>query len=118
MKEDIKREWVENLLSGKYTQGAGVLRDRSDRFCCLGVLCDMAVRAGVIEPPVFIDCDEGFRYDGQSGLPSEVVVNWAGLPSENGVKWHDDEGVYFDLVTINDNGSSFAKIAEVIEERL
>ncbi len=50
MDAKIKELWVEALCSGKYTQGRGMLRERnskcvdSDKYCCLGVLCDVLVR--------------------------------------------------------------------------
>lgn len=38
---DLKARWLEALRSGKYTQGEGQLRSLDDKFCCLGVLCDI-----------------------------------------------------------------------------
>jgi len=40
-KELIKR-WIEALRSGEYQQGRLSLRNISNQFCCLGVLCDIA----------------------------------------------------------------------------
>lgn len=40
MNQEIKEKWVKALRSGKYKQGGGFLR-KGDRFCCLGVLCDV-----------------------------------------------------------------------------
>ena len=54
MKPEIAQRWVEALRSGEYKQGLSVLRriDESgngqDSYCCLGVLCEIAV-AEVIE---------------------------------------------------------------------
>jgi hypothetical protein len=39
-KQALKQRWVEALRSGEYEQGAGALRN-GDKFCCLGVLCDI-----------------------------------------------------------------------------
>lgn len=36
----LKDKWVTALRSGKYEQGSGRLRN-GDKFCCLGVLCDV-----------------------------------------------------------------------------
>lgn len=50
MQEDIKREWIDRLRSGKYHQGIGALRQsRGDivTHCCLGVLCEMAREASI-----------------------------------------------------------------------
>lgn len=40
MKPEIKQKWIEALTSGKYEQGRGNLRT-GDKYCCLGVLCDL-----------------------------------------------------------------------------
>jgi hypothetical protein len=41
MDAELKRKWVEALRSGTYHQAVGFLRNE-DRFCCLGVLCQIA----------------------------------------------------------------------------
>ena len=41
MDKELKAKWLEALRSGKYQQGWNQLRDHKDRFCCLGVLCDV-----------------------------------------------------------------------------
>ena len=40
MKAAVKKKWVEALRSGIYKQGRGQLV-KEDKFCCLGVLCDL-----------------------------------------------------------------------------
>ena len=35
------RKWVDALRSGKYPQGKSKLRSTDDKFCCLGVGCDV-----------------------------------------------------------------------------
>lgn len=136
MNKDIKRRWVEALRSGTYTQGRRALRVRvhqkmDDEFCCLGVLCELAVADGVIPPPVeaglFVRYgdDSGFS---QSTLPP-AVQRWAGLD-------HSDPRVgdrvaiarrggtirktlgETTLATLNDGGSTFEQIATIIEEDL
>lgn len=79
MLNDIAKEWVKALRSGEYTQGRSCLR-RADNFCCLGVLCDLAVEAGVIPAPE--KSSSGpicYTYDGMAGAPSGKVMTWAGL---------------------------------------
>jgi hypothetical protein len=41
MKREIRDRWTAALRSGEYEQGRSTLRDREDRYCCLGVLCDV-----------------------------------------------------------------------------
>lgn len=41
MDRELKPLWVAALRSGKYQQTAGILRSQANRFCCLGVLCEV-----------------------------------------------------------------------------
>lgn len=41
MNPEWKKKWLEALRSGKYVQGQNVLRSDGNRYCCLGVLCDL-----------------------------------------------------------------------------
>ena len=57
MNQKIKERWVKALRSGKYKQGKGWLRKSSgpkkkSEFCCLGVLCDLAVKSKIIPKPI------------------------------------------------------------------
>jgi len=53
MNPEVKAQWIEALESGEYTQGRGALTkvgpDGSRSHCCLGVLTDLAVKAGKCE---------------------------------------------------------------------
>lgn len=97
MNAAIKAELVERLRSGKYAQGKeklGVKDDDGERFCCLGVLCEIAVERGIIkrfdQPVDCWDCEHPddtvhkieVHYDGSydATLPQKVV-DWAGIES-------------------------------------
>ena len=41
MDKTIKQLWIKALRSGKYQQGQTILRSLDNKFCCLGVLCDI-----------------------------------------------------------------------------
>jgi hypothetical protein len=41
MNPEIKQKWTDALRSGDYKQGRACLRSIDDRYCCLGVLCDV-----------------------------------------------------------------------------
>jgi hypothetical protein len=45
MKRSIAKLWAAALRSGDYKQGVGKLRTADDRFCCLGVLCNLHAQA-------------------------------------------------------------------------
>jgi len=131
MKPEIKKLWTDALRSGEYRQ-TQLLLHCGDSFCCLGVLCDLAIKQGLgldknqIGDPTS-DSDR-FAYDGFDSTLPPRVLEWAGLdrdvPSPGQSGWDcDAEGspVPFgkegrDLATLNDTGTSFQDIADVIDE--
>jgi hypothetical protein len=106
------KKWVKALRSGKYKQGKNYLRT-GDRFCCLGVACELAVKAGIIPPasePTIQAAVKGvLAYEDQKfGLPKSVQT-WLGL--------QDCLGRFADttLGHLNDKGKRFTTIARIIE---
>jgi hypothetical protein len=119
MKKEIAMQWVDELP--KYVQARGRLKGFKEGFCCLGVLCEMAVKAGVIPPPVKDDPDwEGeFAYGGAKEiaiLPIEVRA-WAGMQSAGGGFCNQSTGHTFSLAALNDEGRDFAELACIIKDR-
>lgn len=41
MTKELKQKWIDALRSEKYVQGQGCLRSVKNKYCCLGVLCDV-----------------------------------------------------------------------------
>jgi hypothetical protein len=101
--QEIKIRWTGRLRSGMVPQGQKVLR-AGDRRCCLGVLCDMAAEAGIIEArpagEYAPDYDGYDNYDGGTWVPDPdgrwdygqdpdeetlplAVQEWAGLDDRN-----------------------------------
>lgn len=128
MNEEIKAAWVAALRSGEYEQGTEYL-SRDGKFCCLGVLCDLAVKAQVIEQYTdYTPCTDYGQGDEET-LPSEVA-SWAGLEGENrqnpviepagveGLTWNRREKHRPTLAELNDGGTPFDRIADVIEAQL
>lgn len=120
MNEQIKTRWAGALRSKNYKQGTGYLHTRSDGkdyYCCLGVLCELAVADGVV---VRDQSKGGHFYYGAEGeaqvLPSEVR-EWAGL-NDRSPELPGPEGDIVGLADENDNGASFDEIAAWIEEGL
>lgn len=116
MYPEIKAAWVAALRSGEYTQGRGLLLqitpEGNPLFCCLGVLCDLAIKAGQAKAWQTSTqsigsktCDEATAH-----LPA-VVAKWAGVnasPKIDGstlVHWNDEERADFnkiaDLIEVN-----------------
>lgn len=110
------RLWVAALRSGEFTQVTGTLRDE-DKFCCLGVACEVAIRKGID-----LDYDpEDESYDGcVSDLPWKVVA-WLGTGASDPVIAFTPEGpsVPEELSASEANDDrrwNFNQIADAIEE--
>lgn len=117
MNPTIKARWVEALRSGSYAQGKHTLRSSADRYCCLGVLCDLAVHDGEGEwfdlAPGSQDGPRWHVEDGADGFSqtglTRHVMDWAGV----GPLTQDT------LILMNDqDGAPFEQIAQYIEENL
>jgi hypothetical protein len=115
MKPEIKQAWVAALRSGDYVQGRTALR-YSDSYCCLGVLCDLAVKADVADwratgQPNSFSCGQ------QSGTLPFSVQDWAGLVSPDPVLIY--KGTRRSLSGLNDTERlNFSQIADLIEQSL
>jgi hypothetical protein len=119
MNQDVKALWLAALRSGEFQQGKKRLRNMDDTYCCLGVLCELAVREGAIPPAVldYVDSeaytygDHAVKHDtSRTNLPTPVA-NWAGIT------WDTHEVVPF--VTLNDDENyTFEQIANEIESKL
>lgn len=121
MDQKVKAKWVAALRSGEYVQGRGKLHTRDaggDKFCCLGVLCELAVKAGEIESPWVSNTIFRYGVDGEeSYLPTEVM-NWAGLDNARPTAGNLRTGDWAHLDTANDGGTPFETIANLIEQYL
>ena len=107
-------KWVKALRSGDYKQGTGKLIGSGEPYyCCLGVLCDISTLGSWDTESCFAYKTDGKNTLYDSLLP-QTVINWAGLNSGNGNRTDDPAN---SLARLNDNGTSFAKIADIIEEQ-
>jgi hypothetical protein len=119
MNPEIKKQWVDALRSGEYEQGRGQLCDSDNKYCCLGVLSELAARAGVVEK-VQTGINDSYRYGGDASLMPGKVAEWAEYDSAGiwGKLPAEARGVVpeSDLVGLNDSGNyTFEQIADVIE---
>lgn len=118
MNTEVKTKWTAALRSGDYRQGANYLRTRGaerDNFCCLGVLCELAVAEGVIPAPVVNEYGEYYYADRTSYLPA-IVRDWAELGTVNGAIYDSNGDMpHNSLTEMNDNEIPFTEIANVIE---
>lgn len=136
MNKDIARRWVEALRSGRFEQTKGALARKLDNgkvgYCCLGVLCELAVEENVIPskvaPPEYTD---RFVFGTGDMMPGVEVDTWAsagGLDDRYRLPVSDEiaedlreagitvrHNMAF-LPELNDNlGLTFNEIADLIE---
>lgn len=118
MNPEIRARWTAALRSGDYRQGSRALATEDGEYCCLGVLCDLAVRAGIIPAPAADDYSDGcgLRFgDARDYLPLGVT-EWAGLAAESPVVGvPGGEPGEEPLAFLNDNGIGFGEIADLID---
>jgi hypothetical protein len=118
MNPDIAVRWVTALRSGEYVQGKSYLRVGNqlrdeDKFCCLGVLCELAVADNVIDPPEEVN---GIFYYGHAAkMPPEKVTDWAGMEPNQTIRYN---GEVHSLASLNDIGVPFDTIAAFIEQQV
>jgi len=109
----VRAQWCAALRSGDYQQGEGQLRaadeDTGDyKYCCLGVLTDLAAKAGVTNWDLARQLD----------FPPPAVEGWAELPYHNPeVRVQGVDGASAaSLADLNDDhGWDFGRIADAID---
>lgn len=115
--------WVEALRSGDYKQGNGWLNrtgatvdeegEPVREYCCLGVLCEVAMKEGLRLDVDVKDGGDARSYDGHPAFPPPAVWGWAGADNELigeetlFARWNDVKGETFPDIA--------AKLAEMIE---
>jgi hypothetical protein len=115
MNTEIAQRWVDALRSGKYVQGRYLLkqkREKSDKYCCLGVLCELYLQDhpdSPLRPAIQLDTEtlthgDFYTFGQESEVLPKPVQEWAGI----------DEITCRSLAELNDSGNSFTKIADTI----
>lgn len=113
MDEDMKARWVAALRSGEYKQGRHALKVNysTPKYCCLGVLCEILPE--VEEGPDGLSFFVGSERVGALG----TVRNDLDPDGPNGIgHLRSSDREY--LALLNDDGKSFAEIADYIEANL
>lgn len=124
---EVLNLWIDALESGKYQQTTQVLRRNDENgeavgYCCLGVLCELAVEAGVIQPSILNPNATNISMYGEGentgNLPKEVR-KWVGLATPNG-RFNETGEEYSSttLIGLNDtHGYNFQQIAGVLRDK-
>ena len=126
MTPELKSKWLAALRSGKYQQGHETLHPTFDRFCCLGVLCDVA---GYEWRPVYDESGtEIQRYNcaaGEDYIEYVNELNDLGLPADiqkicynmNDGTLHGEKEI-LERIGGEERVYSFAEIADWLEKNL
>ena len=119
MNPEVKKLWVAALRDPATKQGRYVLENLNGEQCCLGVLCRIAEREGIIKQsdiakrtarlkPAVTFCNF------VDHLPPEVK-EWAGVDGLDIVCINRESK---SLVNHNDDGATFPEIADAVESQL
>jgi hypothetical protein len=121
LKKAVKKKWVEALRSGKYQQGRHALAF-GGKYCCLGVLCEVAIESGLELPSGHSNRGRTYGEERNISTLPEEVSTWAflkGSPAVGGQAMVSTPAGGFQYLTIlNDRGVSFDEIADMIEASL
>lgn len=125
MNPEVKAKWLAALRSGEYQQTTWQLKsDCGSAYCCLGVATDLFRKeTGEGEWIEEYGMAKFKIHDvSEAGVLSPVVRQWAGLPDYNPSVRLPSEAVGESYITsvaeLNDNGYTFAQIADLIEAQL
>jgi hypothetical protein len=128
MKKEVANLWIKALRSGKYKQGVCALHTSDNKYCCLGVLCDLYDKDRKAKKKKSIKISKPkyngnknqhcYRYGDEYDFLPTVIKRWAGMKSKKGSL--EIDGSYFDLSILNDGDSylgrkNFKEIAQIIE---
>lgn len=128
MDPKIKADWVAALRSGNYAQGTGYLLQMEDdqpRYCCLGVLSELAVRAKMCHVEMVPESnitDQIALFDSCEDVLPQSVRFWVGdrpndsIMIQGVLPFRDRRGHQILLTELNDTDQlTFDQIADLIE---
>lgn len=108
MKAELRTQWLAKLRSGEIPQGVGAL-EKDGKCCCLGVLCLVAKVPRTEHVFMFDDALGSPAYSNSTvygRLHAEIEGHGSGCKRIG------------TLMHMNDNGKSFAEIADWIETHI
>ena len=114
-------EWENWLRANPDKQGVGSLRPSENRFCCLGVACEISqLSRWGIEPREFGHSPGPRFYMGKNNILPAPVMEYYGLPFNQGFEFliwlgvdsREMQATY--LTDLNDSGFTFSQIADII----
>lgn len=102
MDAEFKKKWIEALRSGEYRQGTHCLRSIENKYCCLGVACDLFYGTNK-----WIENKEEYLYE----INNQKIFSYN---LNQYIELSDKE--MDDLMQLNDGGKTFEEIADYIEK--
>ena len=107
MKKEVAEKWIADLRANPDLQGKGYL-EHNDKYCCLGRLC-VVLDMPLPDDKLVLSDHEVIA----AGMYSKVGRLPHRFPSKN---YENDNQEFGWLSELNDNGYSFAEIADIIEK--
>ena len=114
MDPSVKQLWMDELRNGNRKQAQRYL-NTGEAQCCLGVLCELAIEQGLdIKAESYTPYEKAdplITYDGSAAVLPTAVMAWSGIIHDNGAYGRNNA-----LSMDNDQGKTFAEIADIIEK--
>jgi hypothetical protein len=121
MNPEVKTKWLEALRSGRFAQTRGKLHRKNDGYCCLGVLaevlgCTWQTVEGKNDGDQMFPFLDGINEAKLGTIDQSEINNILGdtLLQKAALKPRQQSA----LAEMNDNGRTFAEIADYIEATL
>lgn len=109
MNQEMKTKWIAALESGEYDQGTQFLRRVENKFCCLGVLCDLDAKESGVDNWKIDKGGKGYRYKGTSIYLPQTLYDKYDIPTTETET----------LISLNDEeNKSFIEIAAYIRNNI
>lgn len=122
MNSEIKTRWADALRSGNYEKGRRYMHV-DDKFCALGVLCDLHAKetgnVWQVTPRTFRDHNYACQvYLDQVQFPPKEVYEWADLDPRTVLFVPKKPDYRWPIAKVNDFFCTFDELADLIEEQL
>lgn len=113
--KELMVKWLEALRSGEYEQGKFCLRSETNKFCCLGVLCDVVGKeTGTVWE--FSPSQNSHRFTSSAATLPNEIGEYIGLAKYDPLGDCDSDALV--LMKMNDCGEhTFPEIADHIEKQ-
>jgi len=107
--QEVQKDWLEELRSGKYAKGKHHLKNIDGKFCCLGILCE--IWKNKVQPekqwqPGLTALGQAYKMINSYSIPAKPILDWAGI----------DTNIACFLGKLNDDTETFEEVIAEIEK--